>query len=81
MDGGRPRLPFRRLRMLVRFLKQVGPWAEGDVRESEGHELEQFLLNGIVEPADGGRKPAAERKARTATVKADHRTANVENEG
>lgn len=67
--------------MLVRFLKSVGPWAEGDVRESEGHELEQFLHNGIVEPAEGGRKPAGERRTRTATVKDSGRTAAVESEG
>lgn len=64
--------------MLVRFLKQCGPWAEGDVRESDGHELEQLLDNGVVEPAESGRKPAAERRTRTATVKESGRTASEE---
>lgn len=64
--------------MLVRFIKDLGGWAEGDIRESEGHELDQLLLNGIVEPVEGDRKPAAQRKVRKATAPEEGRTAAIE---
>jgi len=56
--------------MLVRFLKQYGPWAAGDTREASDHEAELLIVHGIAEPADdqpkvrrATDKPAGKRNA------------------
>lgn len=55
--------------MLVRFLKQYGPYTVGETREATDHEAELLIVHGIAEPADKPKvrhatdKPAGKRNA------------------
>ena len=55
--------------MLIRFLKQYGPWVVGEVREASDHEAEQLVLHGVAEHADAPKvrhateKPHGKRNA------------------
>jgi hypothetical protein len=55
--------------MLIRFLKQYGPWAAGETREASEAEADQLIVHGVAEAADKPKvrhateKPAGKRNA------------------